>query len=311
MQKTPFIAWVLLFTLASIWGSSFILIKKGLLALGPQEVGSLRIVAASLILLPSAIMRLKKIDRSRIPSLVGAGFLGSLIPSFLFAIAQTRLESAVTGVINTLVPIFTILIGLIIFGQRQPKMVFVGILIGFVGTAILITAGSGGSMNSLNAYALLVVLATLCYASNLNLIKVKLNDLHPLTVTSISLFFVGPIAMVHLFGFTDFVSILSETEGAGLATFYICLLGVLGTSIALIIFNKILQMTGALFASSVTYIIPIIAVIWGVIDGEKIYTVQYAGMLAVGLGVYIANKNRSVHQETQEKTQEHSKTGIA
>lgn len=297
MQKTPVLAWIMLIILAVIWGSSFILIKKGLIALSPQEVGSLRIVAASLFLLPFAIVRIKRVEASKVLALLGAGFLGSLIPSFLFAIAQTRLESAITGVLNTLVPIFTILIGYLLFGQRQTRMVFVGIVIGFVGTAILITAGNGGNFSGINAFALLVVLATICYASNLNLIKAKLNELHPLTVTSISLLLVGPIAAINLFVFTDFWNKLTSVEGAGLATFYVCLLGVLGTSIALIIFNKILQMTDALFTSSVTYVIPIIAVIWGIIDGERIYAIQYFGMLAVGVGVYIANKNRTVQKK--------------
>ncbi len=297
MQKTPIVAWFMLIGLAMIWGSSFILIKKGLQVLTPQEVGSLRIVAAMVILIPFAIIRIKKVAKNKLLPLLGAGFLGSLIPAFLFAIAQTRLESAITGVLNTLVPIFTILIGYVVFGQRQTRMVFLGILIGFIGTAILITAGEKGSFGGVNAFALLVVLATLCYASNLNLIKAKLNELHPLTVTSISLVLVGPVATIYLFGFTGYVDKLSTVDGVGLATFYVCLLGILGTSIALIIFNRVLQMTDALFASSVTYIIPIVAVVWGVIDGEKIYFIQYFGMLAVGLGVYIANRNRAAHKK--------------
>ena len=205
MHKTPALAWILLIILALIWGSSFILIKKGLLALSPAEVGSLRIVSASIFLLPVALFKLRKVEKSRLLPLVGAGFLGSLIPAFLFAIAQTRLESAITGVLNTLVPIFTILIAFIIYDQRQTKKVFLGITLGFVGTAILITAGNGGLFGGINAFALLVVLATICYASNLTLIKAKLNDLHPLTVTSISLVLVGPLAMIYLFGFTDFL----------------------------------------------------------------------------------------------------------
>ncbi|WP_425392943.1 DMT family transporter [Ekhidna sp.] len=296
MQKTPLLAWVLLFTLAFIWGSSFILIKKGLVGLTPQEVGSLRIASASLFLLPSAIRRVKYVDRKRIAYLVFSGFLGSLIPAFLFAIAQTRLESAITGVLNGLVPIFTILIALFVFGQKQTKAVYAGVIIGFIGTAILITAGEGNSLNGINVFALLVVLATLCYASNLNLIKQKLNDLHAVTVTSVSLILVGPIALIYLFGFTDFWSKLLTQESTGMATFYICLLGVLGTAIALIIFNKILQMKNALFASSVTYIIPIFAVMWGVLDGEKLYVMHFIGMLAVGVGVYIANTNRAAHR---------------
>ncbi|NQZ75227.1 MAG: DMT family transporter [Ekhidna sp.] len=289
MQKSPLIAWVLLVILAFIWGSSFILIKKGLVSLEPAEVGSLRIVAASLFLLPFALKRVSTIERRRIPYYTSVGLLGSLVPAFLFAIAQTRLESAVTGVLNGLVPIFTILIAVFILKQRQSKEVYGGVTIGFIGMAILVTAGKGGSFGGLNSYALLVVLATVCYASNLNLIKQKLNDVHAVTVTSVSLLFVGPIAAVYLFGFTDFWYKLMNVDGMGIATFYICLLGIVGTSIALIVFNKILQMKDALFASSVTYIIPVFAVMWGVIDGEELFLLQYLGMLAIGVGVYIAN----------------------
>ncbi len=292
MQKSPLLAWALLFILAFIWGSSFILIKKGLVGLNPEEVGSLRIVVASLFLLPSAIKRIKEVKKERLIYLMSVGFLGSLIPAFLFAIAQTQLESAITGVLNALVPIFTMLIAWIILGKKPLKSVYIGVLIGFIGTAILITAGKGSAINGINSYALLVVFATICYASNLNLIKQKLNDLHAVTVTSVSLLLVGPLAAIHLFGFTEFWSKLISVEGTALSTFYICLLGVFGTAIALIMFNKILQMKDALFTSSVTYLIPIFAVMWGMIDGEKLYLWHYIGMIAVGIGVYITNTNR-------------------
>lgn len=297
MQKSPLYAWILLFILAFIWGSSFILIKKGLIGLAPEEVGSLRIVAASLFLLPSALKRFKTIDKSKILFFVSVGLLGSLVPAFLFAIAQTQLESAITGVLNGLVPIFTILIALFVFKQKQIKAVYIGVIIGFLGMAILITAGEGNTISGINAYGLLVVLATICYASNLNLIKQKLNHVHAVTVTSVSMLLVGPFAAIYLFGFTDFWPKLMSVEGTGIATFYICLLGVLGTAIALIIFNKVLQMKDALFASSVTYIIPIFAVMWGVLDGEKLYLMHYVGIIAVGIGVYIANTNRAAHRK--------------
>jgi len=296
MQKTPLAAWVMLFVLAFIWGSSFILIKKGLVGLSPQEVGSLRIATASLFLLPSALIRLKKVPKDRVIYLMGAGFLGSLIPAFLFAIAQTQLESAITGVLNALVPIFSILMALFIFKQNQEPKVCVGVAIGFIGTAILVTAG-GGSFSGINAYALLVILATLCYAANLNLIKAKLDNINPIAVTSISLVLVGPIALVYLLFFTEFIQTVYFAEGALLSSAYICVLGILGTATALIILNKILQMTDPLFASSVTYIIPVVAIIWGVADGEKLYLIQYVGIGAVGLGVYIANTNRAGYRK--------------
>lgn len=298
--KPPTLAWLLLFILAFIWGSSFILIKKGLLGLAPDEVGSLRIVAASLVLLPFALRKIKSVNTSKLIYLLFAGFLGSLIPAFLFAIAQTQLESAITGVLNGLVPIFTILISLFVFGQQQTKKVYLGVVIGFIGTVILITAGKGTLFQGINAYALLVVLATVCYASNLNLIKQKLNDLPAITVTSISLLLVGPMAAIYLFGYTDFWYKLVHVEEAKMPIFYISLLGVLGTAIALIIFNRVLQMRDALFASSVTYIIPVFAVMWGVMDGENLYFWHYIGMLAVGVGVYVANANRAAYKKANE-----------
>lgn len=297
MKNRRLLAWVLLITLALIWGSSFILIKRGLVGLTSFELGTLRIVSAFLFLLPFAIKRIRQADKTVLPFLISVGLLGSLVPSILFGIAQTRLESSVTGVINALTPIFTILVGLFIYNQKQTSKVFFGILVGFVGTAILITAGQSQLFAGFNAFALLVVLATLCYGLNLNLIKYHLGQLHPLTVTSLSLLIVGPFATIYLLGFTEFIPKILTNESAQISSLYVCVLGVMGTAIALIIFNKILQITDALFASSVTYLIPIIAVIWGVIDGEQLYVMHYVGMIAIGIGVYIANNNRAAYKK--------------
>lgn len=296
MQKTPLAAWLLLLLLSTIWGSSFILIKKGLVGLSSDEVGSLRIVSAFLFLLPVSIVRFKSIPKNRYLPLLSVGFLGSLIPSFLFATAQTQLESATTGLLNGLTPIFTVLIATFLLKQRQSPLVFLGIAIGFLGMGILITGGSLSSVLSINSYAFLVVLATICYASNLILIKQKLNDLPALTVTSISLLLTGPIACIQLFGFTDFgekltMAMVDTTVGISIA--YICILGILGTAIAMIIFNRILQLTNALFASSVTYIIPAIALFWGFIDGEQLSWSHFMGMVAIASGVYIINASKS------------------
>ncbi len=298
MQKPSLLAWILLFILALIWGSSFILIKKGLVSLSAQQVGSLRIVAAFIFMIPSAIKRFRSITgQGKLVYLLFAGLLGSLTPSLLFATAQTELESSVTGVLNALTPIFTIILTFFLFRQKQTKTVFIGVFFGFLGTAILITSGKNGGFDSVNAYAFLVVIATVCYASNLVLIKKYLNEINPVTVTSLSLLMVGPLATIHLFGFTDFVSRLSLGAPVYTSLIYICILGVFGTAIALVIFNKMIQMTTPLFASSVTYIIPAIAVIWGVVDGEQLSFMHYLGMLAVGLGVYIANSNRAAYKK--------------
>jgi drug/metabolite transporter (DMT)-like permease len=292
VQKPPLRAWILLIILALIWGSSFILIKRGLVGLTPQMVGSLRIVAASLFLLPFAIHRLSRVSRSHWKYLASIGFLGSLIPSFLFAIAQTQLDSAVTGVLNALTPIFTVLVGLIVYKQRQKANIFVGISIGFIGAVILSLAGASGAL-SFNLFVFFVVAATLCYGLNLNIIKYHLGNLQALTVTSISLMLTGPVALIHLAVFTDFFPRVLAEPAVQLAAGYIALLGVMGTAIALIIFNKVVQITEPVFASSVTYIIPIVAVVWGVLDNETLQVMHFVGMATILVGVYITNRIRS------------------
>lgn len=291
-QKTPLKAWGLLITLSLIWGSSFILIKKGLVGLEPMEVGSIRILSASLFLLPFALRKFRKIRREHIKYLISVGFVGSFIPAFLFAIAQTRLESSITGVLNALTPIFTILVGLIFYHQKQRPQVFVGVVVGFIGTTALVLAGSGGNMTDFNFYALFVVAATVMYALNTNIIKYHLLDLKALTITSVSLSFVGPLAAIQLLLFTDYPTKLMHVEGTLMATTFILVLGVVGTAIALLIFNRLVSLTDPVFTSSVTYIIPVVAICWGLFDGEVLLLSHVLGIGGILVGVYIANTSR-------------------
>ncbi|MFY0608195.1 MAG: DMT family transporter [Cyclobacteriaceae bacterium] len=287
-QKTPLKAWLLLFVLSLIWGSSFILIKRGLVALDYQEVGALRIFSASLVMLPIALSKLARVKRKQVKYLLSIGFLGSLIPAFLFAIAQTQLKSSITGVLNALTPISTMLVGYLIYKQKQTSSVFVGVAIGFVGTAVLILTNADGGFGTLNFYALFVILATVMYAFNLNIIKYHLSELDSLTITSISLLVVGPIAGIHLFFFTEFPNHFAQ-EAVLISAGYIVILGVIGTAVALIIFNNLVRITDPVFTSSVTYIIPIVAVLWGFSDGESLSWLHFAGICGILLGVYITN----------------------
>lgn len=291
-QNIPLKAWGLLLTLSLIWGSSFILIKKGLLGLDPMEVGAIRILSASLFMLPFGIRNFKKVRREHIRYLISVGFVGSFIPAFLFAIAQTRLESSITGVLNALTPIFAILIGLIFYGQKQRPQVFIGVLIGFIGTTILVFAGSGGDVSNFNYYALFVVAATVMYALNTNLIKYHLSGLNALTITSISLTIVGPLAAIQLFGFTEFAHKLMNVEGTLLATSFILILGIIGTAIALLIFNRLVSLTDPVFTTSVTYIIPVVAICWGLVDNEVLLLTHVVGIVGILVGVYITNTAR-------------------
>ncbi|MEM9856720.1 MAG: DMT family transporter [Bacteroidota bacterium] len=285
------LAWVLLLVLALIWGSSFILIKKGLLIYSALEVGAIRIVAAYLFLVPLAIRSFRNVERKHWPFLFSVGMFGSFLPAFLFAIAQTQIQSSLAGILNALTPLFTMLLGLLLFSQRVTLKVTLGLILGFLGSVVLMFSGNSTSIE-FNAYALLVVLATIFYATNLNLIKYKLPDVSSKAITSLSLFLVGPVALIHLLFNTDFIQTTSDVEGAYSALGALSLLGVLGTAIALILFNELVKITSPIFTSSVTYIIPIVAVIWGLVDGESLFLSHYLGMLLIIFGVYIVNRKR-------------------
>jgi len=282
---------ILLLTLSLIWGSSFILIKWALGTLSSIQVGAIRILAASLILSPLAIYGLRKVNRNTILLLFIIGIAGSMVPAFLFAIAQTEISSALTGVLNALTPLFVILIGAFFFKKSIPKGTVLGITVGFFGTTILILSSSDEGITAVNAYALLVVLATIMYGVNLNTIKYYLKEVDALTITSVSLLFVGPIAAIILFN-TDILSRIADNHEAQQGVFYVCVLGVVGTAIALILFNYMVKITDPVFASSVTYIIPIVAIIWGILDGERLVSTQYIGIVLILLGVWLANRSK-------------------
>lgn len=286
---TKSFSWIILIVLALMWGSSFILIKRALISLQPGAVGALRILSASIFLLIPALTKLGNIKSKHILTLLTVGFAGSFLPAFLFAKAQTQLESAVAGVLNAVTPLWVIVIGILAFNQKITVRIFLGMTIGFAGTAWLVLAGSEGNI-LINIYALLIVGATVCYGVNVNLIKFKLSDLDALTITSVSMAFVGPIAAAFLFFETDFIFVMNNDPHAWWSLGAAVLLGIMGTAIALVIFNKLVQITNPIFASSVTYLIPIVALIWGVIDGEKLFVGQIAGMALILAGVFIANR---------------------
>ncbi|MCA6078244.1 DMT family transporter [Fulvivirga sedimenti] len=286
--STPLRAWILLLVLALIWGSSFILIKTGLSGLTAGEVGALRIVSASLFLLPIALAKIHKLRRRHLILLLAVGFFGSLLPAFLFAAAQTKLPSSIAGILNALTPLFTMLLGVLFFSQRLSLRTFIGLIIGLGGTAYLILVGSSDGLSGINLHALLVILATIFYGANLNLIKFKIQDLTARTITSVSLLMVGPLAAVYLFGMTDFVSHVTYSNLVPVMS--VVVLGLVGTAVALILFNELVKITSPVFTSSVTYLIPIVAVGWGVLDGESLQPGHFIGMALIIAGVYLANR---------------------
>ena len=292
MKNQNLLAWGLLLILSLIWGSSFILIKRGLEVFDAGEVGALRIVAACLFLVPLSVPKLRQLNWHFKKLLFAIGLLGSFIPAFLFAVGQTQLDSGITGVLNGLTPIFVLVIGAVFYKQKVTRDKLIGLAMAFIGTTVLLTAGSGGDLSQINYYALFIVLATLCYGTNLNVIKYHLAELNPVVITSVSILFVGPLAAIYLFGFTDFTTTLTAHEDAWKALGYVSLLGIMGTAIALIMFNRLVQMTTPIFTSTVTYFIPIVAIAWGLIDGEVLITGQIIGIVAIFAGVFITNRRK-------------------
>ncbi len=288
-QSSGTLAWFLITILTLIWGTSFILMKKGLVVFSAGEVGALRMVIASLSLLPFAIKHLKSVEPARWKFLVGSGLLGNFIPAFLFAYAETRLASGLAGVLNSLTALFTLLVGAMLFKQAITWMRVLGILIGILGTAILIFSGNGSADLNNKYYGLYIVVATICYGGSVNIIKHRLGGLKPIIISSLALLTVGPLALVYLFT-TDFMYKLQHVPGAWEAFIYIAILAVFSTAIALVLFNRLIHISTTLFASSTTYLIPIVALMWGVLDGESIQLWHYVGMVVILAGVFIVNR---------------------
>jgi drug/metabolite transporter (DMT)-like permease len=286
------IAIFLLLLLSLIWGTSFILIKQGLKVFAPDEVGAIRVAAASIFMFPFALTRLKELKGNDYLKLLASGLMGIFIPAFLFAFAQTRLDSSVAGILNTLTPLFTMIIGALLFKQRFGVLAIVGILLGFGGALILIFTRSGGNIGTINIFALPIVVACFFYASNLNLIKFKIKDIPSLTITSGSLLLIGPLALAYLFVFTDFTQKFSTHPTAWTAFGFIVLLGLMSTAVATLIFNRLVKISTPMFTSSVTYILPIVGVMWGLLDGERLQSGHFMGMVAILIGVYLANRKK-------------------
>jgi len=292
-SSNTLVAWSLLIILSIIWGSSFILMKKGLIAFDPGEIAALRIFSASLFLFPIAIRNLREIKtRKQWIFLFASGFFGSLIPAFLFPLAQTRIDSSLSGVLNALTPFFTILIGAVLVGARFNNRIKLGIFVGFLGSILLVTAGTGYDLTQINYYALLIVLATILYGFNVNILKYYLGDIRPVHITSFSMMLIGPFSLVYLLFYADVLQTLRSDIHNLIPFGYIVFLGVIGTAISLILFNKLVKITNIVFSSSVTYLIPVVAVILGLIDNEVLLTQHYIGMIFIIIGVLLANKGR-------------------
>lgn len=287
-MKAQQLKWLLLVTLALIWGSSFILIKKGLVGLNPFQLGSLRIIFCAFFLLLVGFKSLASIPLGQWKFIALTSLFGTFIPAYLFAIAETKVSSSICSILNSLTPLNTLVLGSVLFGLNFKRNQFIGIITGLLGTALLIFMGTNQEGSENNYYAILVLIATLCYATNVNLIKKYLSDVKPLSITTGN-FVVMLVPAIVILAFTDFSSkmILPSTQHAML---FVMVLGIVGTGVANVLFYKLIQISSPVFASSVTYLIPMVACLWGMMDNEMLNVFQLLGAFVILIGVYLANK---------------------
>ncbi len=281
--------WIYLIILSLIWGSSFILIKKALIGLTPLQLGSLRIIISGIILFFAGFKSLKNLSKNTIKWLVLSGFLGTFFPAFLFAFAETEIDSAIASILNSIVPINTIILGFVAFKIFSSRRQIIGVVIGFMGTLLLIANGASINPDQNYWYAVLVIIATIMYALSVNIIKRHLQNVPAITIAvgNFAAIMIPAIIVLIFSGF--FTSEVIQAPELPMSLFYILLLSLFGTAIAKVFFNKLVQMSTPVFASSVTYLMPIVAVIWGLLDGEGFGVWQVVATLIILLGVYLAN----------------------
>ena len=242
-------------------------------------------------LVPFLFQAFKKVSKKHIFPIVVMAFFGNGIPAFLFTKAQTQLDSSLVGILNSLVPLFTLLLGIYFFKSRPSKTNIAGVVLGLCG-AVFLTLFTMGKGVEINNYVILVVLATVMYAISINVIKKYLQGIDALSVTALAFSIIGPLSAFYIFN-TDFL-VLAKTDQGIEALLYIALLAIVGTSSAVVIFNKLISRSSAIFASSVTYLIPIIAILWGVFDGENITMHHIVAVAIILSGVYLVNKKSPI-----------------
>lgn len=276
--------WVLLALLSIIWGSSFILIKKSLEHFNPYEVGALRVLIAGIILLPVAVMNIRKFPKKNVKWLILAAITGNFIPMFLFPIAETKVSSSIAGIINSMMPIFVIIVGALLWKFQTTKRQIIGVFISFSGACILaFSGGEGGEFKLIPI--LLLLLATLLYAISTTTVKSKLSDIPAKILSAFVFSFVlilpSLIALVLAGFFNDLKADNNLLTGLG----FVSLLSVFGTGLAMMLNYRLLSVSTPLFASTVTLLMPIVAIIWGLLDGEKLTLMQGFGGLIILAGL--------------------------
>jgi drug/metabolite transporter (DMT)-like permease len=283
--------WGYLIVLSLIWGSSFILMKKALIGLTPIQLGALRMLITAVFLLLIGFKSLRQIKKRHWKYIAITAALGTFFPAFFFAFAIVKIDSSIVSILNSLTPFNTFIFGALVFGFTFNRKQLIGIFIGLIGTVILILKGAALNPTQNYWYAILILLASVGYAFNVNIVKKYLSDVSALAITAGNfLLLIVPAFLV--LAFSGFFSTFEVNETTTTALGYIIILSVVGTGIAKVLFNKLVHISTPIFSSSVTYLIPIVAVLWGIIDGEKLSAIQLLAGGVILVGVYLVNKKK-------------------
>jgi drug/metabolite transporter (DMT)-like permease len=293
MQKNEIYNWSILVVLSIIWGSSYILIKLGLLAFTPLQVALLRISISGIALLPLLLRHAKGTSIVVWCWCLVVGLIGCFIPFICFALAQTVINSSLAGMLNSLQPLFTLVVGILLFNQKLPRNQIFGVLIGLAGATILLGVNSSiASFTDNFLYSLLVVFATFCYGLTVNIIREYLAQVSPIKITTLSLgVLILPASMILYF--SDLSERLVTEDQVMVSLIAIATLAIFGTTIAIFLYNKLIKDAGMMMASSVAYLIPVVAIIWGILDGEQIFSAHIFGISVIFIGLYIINQPKA------------------
>jgi len=283
-------SWVILVILSVVWGCSFILIKKALAAdFTTYQLASMRIAIAATAFTPFVIAQRKNINWSKWYIFLAVGLTGTGLPAFLFFAAQTKVSSSVAGLLNSLTPIWTLIFGVVLFNLKFTRNILLGLIVGFLGAGMLVLFGPARHVDGGGFYSLLILLASVCYAVSTNLVQSFFSDVKPIIISSLSFGMLGIPTIAYLL-YSDVQSVFVNDPRAWTAFGYVALLSLVGTFLASILFYYLIQRTNALFASTVTYLMPIVALFWGIVDNEPVGFLHFMGLSMILVGVFITKK---------------------
>lgn len=289
MRGKKGVSLIFMLILVLTWGSSFILMKKALVYFPSDIVAAYRMTAAFAIMLIPALYYLFKIPFKTFLLLTLSGILANGLPAFLFAYAQTGIESYVAGILNSTTTLFTLIIGVLFFAYKAKWLSVAGVIVGFAGIIGLLAFAGGKTLSFNFSYGVYILIATTAYALNINFIKRWLGNVPTFPMVSMVFFVTGICSSVYLFGYTDFVSIVATTSGSGIGVLYMSILGIVGSALALLLYYHLIKIADILFVASVTYLIPVVSTLWGMGDGEVLGLTHVAFILLILVGVFMVN----------------------